>query len=191
MTNITTVVTFHFPLFSLSVNAAVVGLMSELTTVKAFNASQALIVSLATGALFRPMASASAVEASISGRGLVVLSIVVVIGDSSPRALSGDMSEFAAVVALYGVSLRFLLYVLTCWASVCDVSLFTARVAFLNVVFILEVGALLRKVSLLSTVVALDIGSIRSRAVLGVMSIIATVEALVSGASLVPVSVSV
>lgn len=88
MTNITTVVTFHFPLFSLSVNAAVVGLMSELTTVKAFNASQALIVSLATGALFRPMASASAVEASISGRGLVVLSIVVVIGDSSPRALS-------------------------------------------------------------------------------------------------------
>lgn len=101
------------------------------------------------------------------------------------------MSELVAVVALDGVSLRFLLYVLTCWASVSDVSLFTARVAFLNVVFILEVGALLRKVSLLSTVVALDIGSIRSRAVLGVMSIIATVEALVSGASLVPVSVSV
>lgn len=105
MTDITTVVTFHFPLFSLSVNAAVVGLMSELTTVKAFNASQALIISLTTGALFRPMASASAVEASISGRGLVVLSIVVVIGDSSPGALSGDMSELAAVVALDGVSL--------------------------------------------------------------------------------------
>lgn len=104
MTDFTAVITLHFFLLSLTADTAVIGLMSELSAVVALNTSQAVIISLATWALFRPMASASAVETSIARRWLVIslfVNFVVVIIDSSLEALSGDMSYLVAVVALH------------------------------------------------------------------------------------------
>jgi len=138
------------------------------------------------------MAGASAVEAGVAGRGLVVSSVVVVIGDSALGAVPGHMSDLVAVVALHGLSLGsglLLVAVFVGRAGVRNVSLFSARIALLHVVFILEVGALLGKMSLLTTIVAFYVYCIRGRAFFRVMAIVSTVEALVSGVSLVAVSV--
>lgn len=70
-------------------------------------------------------------------------------------------------------------------------SFFSTRVAFLHVVFILEIGTFLRKVSLFSTVVAFDVGGVGRWAVLGIMTIVSTIETLISGSSMVSVIVPV